>query len=148
MNKQHPTFTGEVKEGKVLFYDKAKYQLWIDSLDSEQVEVTIKKYNKRRTGQQNNAMHEYFDLLASALNNAGYSVKKTLRRDVDIDWTPYLIKELIWRPVQRLVVKKESTASLSKTKEIEAIYDTINRFLSEKTGVSVEFPRKEERSEE
>ena len=31
-----------------------------------------------------------------------------------------------------------------EAEEIEAIYDTINRFLSEKTGVSVEFPRKVE----
>jgi hypothetical protein len=94
----------------------------------------------KRTTQQNRALHKYFSMLADALNDAGFSVRKTLKHDIDIDWTPQLIKELLWRPVQILITQKESTTDLDKLEEITKIYDTLNRYLGEKTSVYIPFP--------
>jgi len=55
--------------------------------------------DKQRTNRQNKALHLYFQMLADELNNAGLDVRRTLREDVEIPWSPYLIKELIWRKV-------------------------------------------------
>lgn len=96
-----------------------------------------------RTTQQNRALHLYFTHLAEELNAAGYSVYKTLKHDVEIDWTPSLVKELLWRPVQVVMTEKHSTTELDKLEEITKIYDTLNRYLGEKTGVFVPFPSEE-----
>lgn len=100
--------------------------------DTEQV-------NKRRTHQQNKALHKFFELLADELNNAGFDMKRTLRADIDIPWQPDTVKEYLWRPVQKAQLLKESTTELD-TKEIDMIVDTLTRHLGQKTGVTVEFP--------
>lgn len=92
-----------------------------------------------RTAKQNNALHLYFTLLAQALNEAGYDMKKTIRNEIDIPWNPYSVKEYLWRPVQEAQLGKRSTTKLKK-QEIDQIYDTINRAIGERTGVHVEFP--------
>jgi len=97
-----------------------------------------------RTNKQNSALHLYFQLLADELNGAGYSVMKTLRHDIDIDWSPALIKELIWRKVQEAQLGKKSTTDLT-SKEIDEIYETINRYVSEKFGITVLFPNEDDK---
>lgn len=92
-----------------------------------------------RTPQQNKALHKYFELLADELNAAGYDMKRTLRHDVDIPWTPETIKEYLWRPIQEAQLQKKSTTQLDTT-EINKVYETLNRHLGEKTGVHVAFP--------
>lgn len=93
----------------------------------------------QRTTTQNKALHLYFRLLSEALNDGGYDMKKVLRPEVDISWNSKTIKEYIWRPIQNAQLLKKSTKDLT-TKEIDLVYDTINRHLSEKFGVSVPFP--------
>ncbi len=100
--------------------------------------------DEKRTLQQNRALHLWFTKLANALAAAGYDVKKTLRQDVEIPWTPYMVKELLWRPVQKQMIGKDSTANLLKKKEIDDIYDVINLHVGNRTGVHVPFPSIEE----
>jgi len=94
---------------------------------------------KTRTALQNRSIHMYFKLLAYELNEAGFDVMKTMRHDVPIPWNEHLIKELIWRKVQKVMTDKRSTTKLD-TGEISQIYETINRLLAQTTGVSVPFP--------
>jgi hypothetical protein len=98
---------------------------------------------KPRTEQQNRALHKYFDLLAQELNGAGFNVQLVLKEKVDIDWTPSLVKEVLWRSAQRIILGKESTTQLAKQEDIDRVYDHLNRHLSEKFGVHVEFPSTE-----
>lgn len=88
---------------------------------------------------QNKSLHLYFTHLANELNNAGYSVTKTIRHDIDIDWTPVLIKELIWKTVQKSAYNKKSTADLTSG-ELQIIWETINRYVGEKFGIHIPFP--------
>jgi len=49
---------------------------------------------------------------------------------------------LIWRPVQIAVIKKKSTAQLT-IEELQTVYETVNRIVSEKYGVGFNFPSME-----
>lgn len=78
-------------------------------------------------------------MLADELNAAGYDMKKTVRQTMDIPWSPYNVKEFLWRPVQEAQLGKKSTTQLT-TDEIDKIYDVINKAIGERTGVHVPFP--------
>lgn len=94
---------------------------------------------KQRTLRQNRALHQLFGLLADELNSAGYDMRRTLREDIDIPWNAGTVKEYLWRGVQKAQVGKQSTTELT-TKEIDEIFDTLNRHLGEKFGLHVNFP--------
>ena len=96
----------------------------------------------KRTIRQNAALHLYFQLVADALNSAGLDMRKTLSAEIEIPWSKESVKEYLWRPVQETQLGKQSTKELT-TKDIDIIYDTINRFLAEK-GLHVSFPSIEE----
>ena len=97
----------------------------------------------QRTSQQNKSLHLYFTLLAEELTLAGYDMRKTLQESIDIPWTPTNIKSFLWKPVQEAMLDKESTTELT-TKDIDMIYDVINKTIGERTGVHVPFPSKDE----
>ena len=94
---------------------------------------------KIRTDKQNKALHLYFTHLAEELNNAGYDMRKTLKPSVDIPWNSKTVKEFLWRPVMKAQLDKSSTTELT-TKEIDEVFDTINKYLGEKFGVHIDFP--------
>lgn len=97
----------------------------------------------QRTSQQNRSLHKLFTLYADELNAAGWDMRKTLKEQVEISWTPEMVKNHLWRPIQEVMLEKESTTELT-TKEIDKVYDVLNRHLGETTGVTVVFPSKDE----
>ncbi len=97
------------------------------------------KNEKQRTSQQNRALHLLFTMIAERLNEAGLEMKKVLKPEVEIRWTPDSIKEYLWRPVQKIMLGKESTTQLS-TKDIDQVFMVICRHLGEKFGVETSFP--------
>lgn len=92
-----------------------------------------------RTNQQNKALHLMFSILAKELTEQGFDMKKTLRQEIDIMWTPHLIKEYLWRPLQIAICGKESTTKIT-TQEINQIFEIISKAIGERTGLSIEFP--------
>ena len=97
------------------------------------------KKERQRTKLQNRALHKFFALLAEELNDAGYDMKKTLKPEIDIPWSKDTIKEYLWRPIQEAQLRKCSTTQLN-TKEIDKIYNTLNRHIGERFGIHVPFP--------
>lgn len=95
--------------------------------------------NKTRTETQNKALHLYFTQLAEELNGAGLDMRKTLNPGIDIPWSAQTIKEFLWRPIMKAQTLKESTTDLT-TKEIDQVFDVINKHLGEKFGLHVPFP--------
>ena len=87
-------------------------------------------------------MHKYCSEIAESLNDAGYSVTKTLRHDVDIPWNGTLVKELLWRVIQEAMTGKHSTTELN-TVDPSEIYEVLNRHLAEKFGISIPWPSNE-----
>ena len=103
------------------------------------LDIDIKIKGKARTNKQNAALHKYFTMLADALNSAGYDMKKTLKPDVDIPWNSDLVKEFMWRPIQKVVIGESSTAK-AKAKDYPEIYEVLNRHTAQKLGVSIPWP--------
>lgn len=95
--------------------------------------------DKTRTSRQNRALHLLFDLLASELNEAGLDMRRTLKESIDIPWNGDTVKEYLWRPVQQAQLQKKSTTELT-TKDIDEVFDTINRHLGTKFGLYMAFP--------
>ena len=95
-----------------------------------------------RTAKQNNSIHKYFDLLCTALNDAGWDMKAVLEKlskNAKIPWSPSAIKERLWKPVQQQTYGKKSTAKLD-TDEVSIVYEALNQITGEELGVSVPFP--------
>lgn len=100
---------------------------------------------KIRTTQQNKAMHVYFTMVAEALNDAGLTVEEVIKHyRIELHWTDIMVKELIWKTAQRSMLKKESTTELRKQKEIDLIWEVVNRFLAKLKVESIAFPSIEE----
>lgn len=93
-----------------------------------------------RTNQQNAALHKYCSMLSDEFNNAGYDVRTTLSQDIEIPWTPTLIKELIFKKVMTAHYPEITSTTKLDTAQVSVIYEIINRYTAEKHGVSVEFP--------
>ena len=86
-------------------------------------------------------MHKYFELLAEALNEAGYDMKRLLKEEIDIPWTKESVKEHLWKPIQEIMLKTESTTELN-TAQPNDIYLVLSRHIGEKTGVYVDWPNR------
>lgn len=99
----------------------------------------ISEITKQRTLKQNNALHKMFELLADELNTAGLDMRKTLKESIDIPWSKDTVKDYLWRPIQKAQLQKSSTTELT-TKDIDSVFETLNRHLGEKFGLHVDFP--------
>jgi hypothetical protein len=66
-------------------------------------------------------------------------MKKTLKQEVEIAWNDYMVKEYLWRPLQKAILGKKSTTELT-TKEIDQVFDTLTRHLGQKLGIELQFP--------
>lgn len=105
------------------------------------IHITIE--TGQRTMLQNSAMHRYFELLGSALNDAGLDMRRVFevfKDSVEIPWTPANVKEHLWRPIQIAQFGKKSTTKLDR-KEVSEVYKTLTRFLTQRLSVNVPFPQ-------
>lgn len=98
----------------------------------------IREY-PQRTSRQNRALHKLFSLLAQELNDAGLDQRKVLKESVDIPWTEGAVKEQLFRPIMKAQLGKNSTTELT-TKEVDEVFDTLNRHLGEKLHIHTMFP--------
>jgi len=133
------TISAKIINGEITFLNEKEKELVLSQFEGKNVTIEVKKKIKRRTNTQNKSIHLYFGLLAEALNDAGYDIRRTLKKDFDIPWTSETIKNFLWRPVQLVYTGKKSSKNI-KTKDIDKIYDIVNKNLGEKTGVYVPFP--------
>jgi len=99
------------------------------------------KFGKQRTLKQNSALHVYLKQLSKELNDAGFDMKKTLKPEVDIPWDDdgAMAKEHLWRPIQKIMLDKESTVEPEKMEYVK-VYEVLNRHLANKFGISVPWP--------
>ena len=102
---------------------------------------------QQRTGQQNKALHKFFSLLSESLNMSGLEMKKVLKGE--IWWTPYSVKENLWKPLQKAMFGKESTTELEKQVDIDKVHEQLMHRLGEVHSVEfIPFPSEPEKKEE
>lgn len=122
------------------FSDLSKMKRFIiESIDSNSV-LEIKKIEKKRSLRFNSAMHLYFTFISEELNNSGLTYNHVIlnQTEIEIPYTPALVKEVIWKPIQDIMFEKKSTTEITH-KEANQIIDVITLHLS-KVGLQVDFP--------
>lgn len=109
-------------------------------LDTSKVYEVVEKRLDTRTVLANRAMHLYCKHVAKALNNRDLSVTAILKPE--IKFTMITVKEQLFKPILSALRGKESTTQMTSN-EITSVYDVMNKVLSEKFGISVDFPSQE-----
>lgn len=130
----HPIF--KIKNGQI--QNSGKFLRYLQQLKGD-YELKIEELKLQRTVTQNNSLHLYFQQLADALNDAGYSVNTFYKEGIELPFSQLIVKELIWKEFQKLVLGKESTATLT-TDEVDKIYRPLRQYLIEHKGIDVPFP--------
>ena len=92
---------------------------------------------------QNRSIHKFFVIISDNLNDLGIEFCYTGLTGIDLSvrYTPEIVKNFFWRPIQIALFNIESTTKLN-TKKINDISDVIIKFFGER-GVVVEFPNKD-----
>jgi hypothetical protein len=93
---------------------------------------------KQRTITQNSALHKYCELLAEALNSAGYDVGTTIT--VPVDFTKDTVKEYMFKPIMTALHPDKASTTELNTKEVNEVYEQLNRLTAEKFGIGIDFP--------
>lgn len=101
--------------------------------------METEKEKKLRTLCQNKALHLYFTMLADEFSDAGLDMKRVLKPEIAIKWTPEAVKEYLWKPIMEAMFQKKSTTELN-TNEITKVYEVLNRHSAEKFGIGIQFP--------
>jgi hypothetical protein len=105
--------------------------------------VQLDKVINTRSNQQNRALHLFFEQLAQLFTDMGIEFEyKSLVKQKPI-WMPYnkeLIKETIWKPMQKKMFNIDSTTKLT-TQMINDILDVLTLWFAEQ-GIEITFPNK------
>lgn len=117
---------------------KARYVL--EKHISSKSKCEVKKIIRKRTLSQNSALHLFFTNIADQLNELGEVFNYTgfNGKEMDMMFTPELIKNTLWKQIQKALFGIDSTKDLD-TKMINDILDVIINFFAKK-GIPITFP--------
>lgn len=109
-------------------------------------ELTIKEIEMKRTDSQRNSIELYCRKVSEQLNNDGIDMYEYIeilkQKGIKLRWTQELVKDKMWRVIQKSQVGKKSTTELT-TAEVNQVYEPMARFLAERFHINVEFPSEE-----
>ncbi len=129
------TLNATIKNGKIELNDSTGSELWLELNENQDIE--IRKVTNQRTTRQNNALHLWFEQVAQEMEEAGYDMRTTIK--APITPTPYLVKEQMWKPIQKKLTGKESTADLT-TDEIDKVFKIVSEALARSLKINIPFP--------
>jgi len=121
---------------KALLSEKIK---WI--MDNEKIcKVEVIKFVRSLT--QNRALHLFFKWLSIEFNMLGITFNYTGLKGTEMEtpYTPTLIKETLWKPLQKTLFDIDSTTEL-ETSQINIILDVLIKFFADRS-VLISFPNK------
>ena len=106
----------------------------------KQCVVELKEVKLTRSGKQNRALHVFFTIISNELNELGMEFQYSGLKGSTLStrYTPHLVKEFFWRPVQIALFNIQSTTKID-TIQINEINDVIIKFFAER-GVELYFP--------
>lgn len=95
-----------------------------------------------RTIKQNRALHLFFKWIAIEFNNIGMTFNYTGLKGgvIQLPYTGILIKETLWKPIQKSLFDIESTTKID-TNQINQILDVLIKFFGD-MGIDIKFPNK------
>lgn len=123
--------------------DLFKAQTYFDMLCAGKFSIELKKLSDKRTSQQNRALHKFFVLISNQLNEIGQEFCYTGLKGLELStrYTPEIVKNFFWRPIQLALYDIESTKKLT-TEQINGVTDVIIKFFGDK-GILIEFPNRD-----
>jgi len=95
--------------------------------------------SKLRSDQQRKAIEVFCRTVSEAFNEKDLDMVTVLQEKLDVPWTQYMVKELIFKKIEFVLFGKVSTTQLEKL-QVSEIYDVMNRWLIDKFNISVPFP--------
>lgn len=106
--------------------------------------VELKEVKITRSQKQNQALHVFFTLISYELNEMGveFSYTGASSKDFNTRYTPHIVKEFFWRPLQITMFDIKSTTKIN-TQQINEITEVIVKFFGER-GVVIGFPNIEQ----
>jgi len=112
-----------------------------NKLNADEKLIELKDVKKTRNSLQNSALHLYFTLIAEELNNLGLTFNYTglVTKNLETRYTMEIVKDFIWRPIQRILFKIESTSKIN-TAQINEIVDILTKHFGENYYFYVPFP--------
>lgn len=118
----------------MIFKEQVK---WL--IDNKKI-CKLDKVNKTRSITQNSALHKYFELISDKLNEMGFTFSYTGLKgfELNIKYTPRIVKTMIIKPIMVNMFNIESTTKLT-TEMINDIIDVINGYFSSR-GEYIPFP--------
>jgi hypothetical protein len=91
------------------------------------------------TSKQRSALELFFEIVAEAFRNTGHTFKKEiLGVTYDLPVTKTLVREQIWKPIQKTLFDIDSTGDLT-TSQMDMIIDVFVKHFGEK-GYGLRFP--------
>ena len=131
----------KIKDGK--FVDSEALKMFLELNEGKGCEIIV--VHGTRTAQQNRALYKFFELLATALNDAGLDMRVVLKPTYSLPWDKDLVKKHLWKPLQKIFYSTNSTKELTKIEQIDKIHAVIMRELGQKHGLEyIPFPNMEE----
>jgi hypothetical protein len=118
----------------------------IKELPSGAIEIHFGSPSKR-TGKQNNSLHEFFEHIANACNDSGHEMEVSspmLSNSITVQWTKESIKEYIWRPVQVSMYPDTHSTEDLKTIELMKVTEQLQHFLVRDFGLNIDFPSRDD----
>ena len=120
--------------------DLSNFKYKVDYLIQNKKIVELKQLKPTRSSKQNRALHKYFEIISEELNELGieHQYQGITGKTLSTMYTPDLVKNFVWRPIQTALFDIESTTKIG-TQEIDKIIDVITKFFSDR-GVYLPFP--------
>ena len=116
----------------------------IRDLPNGKWQIDIKK--PQRTIKQNAALHKWFTIISEEMNQKGVPLSvKIGNKQIDRQWDADEVKNNLFRPTMKAILKKQSTTQLN-TKEVDKICAPIIDWLIKEWEIVCFFPSQYELS--
>lgn len=125
-------------EGWLISDEQSRKALMKYIEDNKHRDVLFKLVQPTRTNQQNKGIHAFCNEVAKQMEARGLDMKTVLKEGVPISPTKELIKEYMWKPIQKALTGKESTTAINK-KQVNEVYEYLSKLLAEKYDINVRF---------
>lgn len=130
--------TPETTNDEVFEEIKPQLKKMIGELSGGMWEINVQK--QKRTLKQNRSLYLFLTWLSEALNESDNLLTLNyFGKTFKMNWNPKMVKSRIWNPIQKVTTGKESTTKIT-TKELTEVAEIIQKNLSKKLGIVLEFP--------
>lgn len=95
---------------------------------------------EQRTPQQRKALEVYCDMVADAMNDAGYDFRIVIK--MPVRFTQEKVKQDMFKPIMRAMYPDKISTTELNTVQIQKVFEAMNLATAEKFGISMDWPNR------